>query len=34
MLICDELEREDALVEMMKNYEFNKAASEQLFKIL
>jgi hypothetical protein len=34
MLICDELGREDALVEMMKNYEFNKAASEQLFKIL
>lgn len=34
MLISDEVGRQDALDELMKNYEFNRQASEELFKLL
>lgn len=34
MLISDAIGREDALEELMKNYEFNRQASEELFKLL
>lgn len=34
MLISDEIGRQDALDELMKNYEFNRQASEELFKLL
>lgn len=34
MLISDEIGRQDALEELMKNYEFNRQASEELFKLL